>query len=92
MSLPYYLEFLNWHMSAVGRKNDAILATKMWNVDHAVIIHIAICLPIRWLAGKCHELKGYDFGPRHGKYLRQKKQSVQYTISVAIGIWYINEV
>jgi hypothetical protein len=26
------------------------------------ILHIAICLPARWLAGKTHELKDYNFG------------------------------
>jgi uncharacterized membrane protein len=72
MNLPYYLEFLNWRMAAVGGKSDAILATKMWIMLRSSeviallrvlsILHIAICLPIRWLAGKCHELKEYDFG------------------------------
>jgi hypothetical protein len=26
------------------------------------ILHIAICVPTRWLAGKTHELKEYNFG------------------------------
>ena len=72
MNLPYYLEFLNWRMSAVGGKSNAIPATKMWIMLQSFkviallrvlsILHITICLPVRWLAGKCHELKDYDFG------------------------------
>ena len=26
------------------------------------ILHISICLPMRWLAGKCGELREYNFG------------------------------
>lgn len=27
------------------------------------ILHISACMPIRWLAGKTHELKEYGWGP-----------------------------
>ena len=73
MNIPLYLQYLYWRrMSAVGGKSDNILATKLFILLRSSevvallrvlsMLYISICLPIRWLAGKCHELKDYDFG------------------------------
>ena len=72
MNLPYYLQFLKWLMSTCGSKGDGILATKLHIMLTSVeviallrllsILHISICLPTRWLAGKTQDLAEYDFG------------------------------
>jgi hypothetical protein len=72
MNLPYYLRFLDWRISAFGGKSEAILQTKLYIMLRSVevvallrvlsILHISICLPTRWLAGKSHELGEFDFG------------------------------
>ena len=72
MNLPYYLQFLRWRISAVGGKSVAILQTKLLIMLRCTeviallrvlsILHISMCLPTRWLAGKSHELADYDFG------------------------------
>ena len=61
MNLPYYLQFTRWRMKATGNKSDAILATKLFIMLRCSkvvallcvlsILHIAVCLPTRWLAG-----------------------------------------
>jgi hypothetical protein len=68
MNAQFYLAFLNWRMSI----QDGILATKLYLMIRSMeviallcvlsILHIAICLPTRWLAGKTHELAEYGFG------------------------------
>ena len=72
MNLPYYLQYLHWRISATGGKSDNILQTKLYIMLRSAevvamlrvlsILHIAICVPTRWLAGKTHELKEYNFG------------------------------
>ena len=72
MNLPYYLQFLKWQMGTCGTKGDGILATKLYIMLTSVevvallrvlsILHISICLPTRWLAGKTQDLSAYDFG------------------------------
>ena len=72
MNLPYYLQYLHWRIDATGGKCDNILQTKLWIMLRSAevvamlrvlsILHIAICLPTRWLAGKTHELKEFNFG------------------------------
>ena len=72
MNLQYYLEFLHWRLTAVGGKSDAILATKLFIMLRSSevvaqfrvlsILYVSVCLPVRWLAGKCHELAEYNFG------------------------------
>jgi hypothetical protein len=72
MNLKLYLQFIRWRMCAVGGKGDNILATKLYIMLRSSevvallrvlsILHISICLPTRWLAGKSHELGDYDFG------------------------------
>ena len=72
MNLQYYLEFLSWRLGAIAGKSDAILATKLYIMLRSSevvaqfralsILYVSVCLPVRWLAGKCHELAKYDFG------------------------------
>ena len=72
MNLQYYLEFLHWRLTAVGGKSDAILATKLFIMLQSSkvvaqlrvlsILYVSVCLPVCWLAGKCHELAKYNFG------------------------------
>ena len=56
MNLPYYLQFLHWHLS-IGISSDGILQQKLFTLLHSTevvallwvlsILHIAICLPTR---------------------------------------------
>jgi hypothetical protein len=72
MNLPYYYQFLTWRMGTCGTSGDGILATKLYLMLRSVevvsllrvlsILHISICLPTRWLAGKSQDLAEYNFG------------------------------
>ena len=72
MNLPLYLQFLHWRMGVCGTSGDGILATNLYLYLRSIevvsllrvlsILHISICMPIRWLAGKTAELSDYDFG------------------------------
>eukprot|EP00956_Cyclotella_meneghiniana_P011123 scaffold15566_cov34-Cyclotella_meneghiniana.AAC.1 len=72
MNLPMYLQFLHWRMDACGTSGDGILATNLYlnfksseviaQLRVLSILHIAICMPVRWLAGKTESLLDYDFG------------------------------
>lgn len=72
MNLPMYLQFLHWRMDACGTSGDGILATNLYLNFKSLeviaqlrvfsILHIAICMPVRWLAGKTESLSHYDFG------------------------------
>lgn len=70
MNLLYYLWFLNWRIAASGGKSEAILQTKLMlrSTEFVAllcvlsILHISVCLPLCWLAGKSHELADYGFG------------------------------
>mmetsp|Transcript_16339 Transcript_16339/g.35368 ORF Transcript_16339/g.35368 Transcript_16339/m.35368 type:complete len:195 (-) Transcript_16339:349-933(-) len=71
MNLPYYLEFLHWRMSC-GLKSEAILQRKLYYMLRSVelvsllrvlsILHIAVCLPSRWLSANTGDLQEYGFG------------------------------
>ena len=76
MNLPYYLQFLHWRLS-IGISSDGILQQKLCTLQHFTevaallwvlsILHIAICLPTRWLAGNAKDLgqngfSYYDIG------------------------------
>ena len=71
MNLPYYLEFLHWRMSC-GLKSEAILQRKLYWMLRSVecvsllhvlsILHIAVCLPTRWLSANTRDLAEYGFG------------------------------
>ena len=70
MNVPYYLEFLIWRMRC-GHGNG-ILERNLYMLLRSVemiaflrvlsIMHISICMPLRWLAGHCGELSEYNFG------------------------------
>ena len=70
MNLPYYLQFLHWRLS-ISIGSDSILQRKLFSVLRSTemvallcvlsILHIAICLPTRWLAGNSKDLGNYDF-------------------------------
>ena len=59
-------------MGAIAGKSDVILATKLYIMLRSSevvaqfralsILYVSVCLPVRWLAGKCHKLGKYDFG------------------------------
>ena len=71
MNFKYYFEFLNWRLSS-GTSKDKILIRKLYITLQSTemvallrvlsILHISICLPTRWLAGKTEDLADHDFG------------------------------
>ena len=74
MNYPYYLEFLDWMLKKTGKNDKAsILQRNLFIALGSVemialarllsIIHISVCMPFRWLAGKTHELRAYNWGP-----------------------------
>jgi hypothetical protein len=70
MNLKYYLEFLDWRLTCAV--NDNLLQTSLYITLHSVemvallqvlsILHIAVCMPVRWLARNTEHLAQYDFG------------------------------
>jgi hypothetical protein len=73
MNILYFLEFLDWRLSS-GRGRDSILLKNLFLILQSVelialfrvlaILHVAICIPTRWLAGKTQELTEFQFGVR----------------------------
>ena len=70
MNYPYYLEFLYLMLKKTGNNDKAsLLQRNLFVVIGSVeiislarllsIIHIYVCMPFRWLAGKTHRLKEY---------------------------------
>ena len=68
MNYPYYLEFLYWMLKKTGNNDKASLlqrnlfvvlgSVEMIALDRLLsIIHIYVCMPFHWLAGKTHRLK-----------------------------------
>ncbi len=72
MNIPFFVEFLDWRLSCgtgdgILMKNLLIIlqSVKMMVMFRVLsILHIAICIPTRWLAGKTQELAGFQFGVR----------------------------
>ena len=70
MNTPYYLEFLIWRMRC--GHTDGILERNLYMLLRSVemisflrvlsILHISICMPLRWLAGNCGSLAEHNFG------------------------------
>ena len=70
MNLKYYIEFLDWRLTCAV--NDNLLQTSLYITLRSVemvallrvlsILHIAVCMPVRWLAGNTENLAQYDFG------------------------------
>ena len=74
MNYPFYVKFLD-HSLRKRKANDkasilqlnlfvALTSSEMIALVRLLsILHISVCMPIRWLAGKTHELKEYCWGP-----------------------------
>ena len=70
MNVPYYLEFLIWRMWC--GHGDGILERNLFMMLQSVemiaffrvlsILHIAVCMPLQWLAGNCGNLYQHKFG------------------------------
>jgi hypothetical protein len=70
MSLKYYVEFLDWQLTC--GVNDNLLQTSLYITLRSVemvallrvlsILYIAVCMPVRWLAGNTKHLAQYNFG------------------------------
>ena len=73
---PYYIEFLDMMLrKPLRNKNQeasilqqslfvALSSEEMIAIARLCsIMHISVCMPFRWLAGKAHELARYNFGP-----------------------------
>ena len=64
MNMPFFVEFLDWRLSC--GTGDGILMKNLFIILQSVeiialfrilsILHIAICIPTRWPAGKTQEL------------------------------------
>ncbi len=71
MNIPYFLEVLDWRLSS-GLGRDSILLKNLFIILQLVemivllqvlaILHVAICIPTRWLAGKTQKLTGFQLG------------------------------
>ena len=69
MNIPYYLEFLVWRFWCGG---DGILEKSLWTILWSVefvalmcvlpILHLSVCMPMRWLTANCGDLAQYKFG------------------------------
>ncbi len=72
MNLPYFLQFLDSRLSSGS--GDSILMKNLFIIFQSVemialfrvlaILHVAICIPTRWLADKTQELAKFQFGVR----------------------------
>ncbi len=75
MNYPYYVEFLDSALRKPRRtKNESasilqknlfvvLTSTEMIGLVRLLsILHISICMPFRYLAGKCHEFKQFGWG------------------------------
>ena len=70
MNLKYYIEFLVWRLTCAV--NDNLLQTSLFITLCSVemvallralsILHIAVCMPVRWLAGNMEHLAQNNFG------------------------------
>jgi hypothetical protein len=64
MNLHYYIKFLDWHLTCAV--NDNLLQTSLYihlcSVEMVAllsiltILYIAVCMPVRWLAGNTENL------------------------------------
>ena len=70
MNVPYYLEFLIWrfkcgHKDGILERNLFMLLTSVEMISLLrvlSILHISVCMPLRWLAANCGDLGEYGFG------------------------------
>jgi hypothetical protein len=74
MNYPYYVELLNEmlrkptsgnHQASILQQNLFVVLTSSKMIALACllsVIHISICMPFRYLAGKTHEFAEYNWG------------------------------
>jgi hypothetical protein len=74
MNYPFCVEFLDNQLRKYCQSNEntsilqqnlfaALTSLEMIALSRLLsILHISVCMPFRWLAGKTHELKDYDWG------------------------------
>jgi hypothetical protein len=70
MNLQYYIEFVDWRLTCAVKDN--LLQTSLYITLQSVemvallqvlsILHIAVCMPVRWLAGNTENLAEYNVG------------------------------
>ena len=108
MNYPYYLEFLDWMLKKIGKNNKAsLLEQNLFVVLGSVemialarllsIIHISVCMPFHWLAGKTHRLKEYkNWGPtsmaRVIDTLREKMNAISKKLELIINEQFIIDI
>ena len=69
MNYPYYIEFLDMSLRKPKVTDKASILQQNLFVELVAlsqllsILHVAVCIPCRWLAGKPHELARYEWGP-----------------------------
>ena len=77
-AIPLYMnrrvciEYLDYSLKMVGKRRDNILKINLWTLMSSSemvaqtrfygIMYLAFCIPMRWLAGKTHELGLYPEG------------------------------
>ena len=75
MNYPYYVEFLDTMLRRPLKANQkpsilqqnlfvALTSSELISLVRLLsILHISVCIPMRWFAGKTHELSTYNWGP-----------------------------
>ena len=69
MNVPYYMEFLIWrmrcgHVYGIIERNVFMLLRSVEMIDFLCvlsILHIAVCMPLRWISGNCSNLSQHNF-------------------------------
>ena len=70
---PYYVEFLDEQLRMIGNEGN-ILQENLFVIFTSLpmialfrissILHVAICIPMRWLAGNTHKMKDHNWSVR----------------------------
>ncbi len=74
MNYPYYIEFLNMSLqkpkatdkASILQQNlfVALKTSELVALSQLLsILHVCVCIPCQWLAGKIHELARFNWGP-----------------------------
>ena len=74
MNYPYYLEFLDAQLRKREKNKEASILQRnlfvaMTSSEMLALVlllsifHLSVCIPFRWLSGKTHELREYNWGP-----------------------------
>ena len=72
------IEYLDYCLKMVGKKSDNILMRNLWVLLSSSemvaqtrlygIMYFSICVPMRWLSGKSHEMKDFPVGASPGDH------------------------